>query len=287
VPGLRVFTGRVKDRPLVRLKDLPASGQTVELWWRKRRLVCVQSLCPRKTFTQEAMAVGLRASARRSADGTVAHAQQDDDVLRWVGARERAVRNPLLPQGPRALPKPQRSRRQRPRGSLGLTRRGLATALRASLPPTQTRHRGPSTRTLPPSWRTTQTPTPALLRPGRKPMVRRSLRRPASHQDPSERPTSRGSRASPGPTASPHSASAPTSESLSRSSLGSASFTVRTSWTWRLPIRSAQQASEATRATSSGSSITTSRSNYGWTSRSANTCHAEDELAQPARPLSR
>jgi transposase len=62
VPGLRVFTGRVKDRPFVRLKDLPASGQTVELWWRKRRLVCVQSLCPRKTFTQEAMAVGLRAS---------------------------------------------------------------------------------------------------------------------------------------------------------------------------------------------------------------------------------
>jgi transposase len=35
-----VVTGKVKDRPLLRLEDVPASAQRVELWWRKRRLMC-------------------------------------------------------------------------------------------------------------------------------------------------------------------------------------------------------------------------------------------------------
>src|SRR5215212_7842678 len=51
------FTGRVKDQPVMRLKDVPASGQRVEPWWRKRRLVCAEPWCPRKTFTQPAAAV--------------------------------------------------------------------------------------------------------------------------------------------------------------------------------------------------------------------------------------
>jgi len=37
-PACGVLTSAVKERPLRRLKDLPASGQMVELWWRKRRL---------------------------------------------------------------------------------------------------------------------------------------------------------------------------------------------------------------------------------------------------------
>ena len=45
----------------MRLKDLPTSGQTVELWWRKRRLICGEALCPRKTFTQVSAAVRPRA----------------------------------------------------------------------------------------------------------------------------------------------------------------------------------------------------------------------------------
>jgi hypothetical protein len=48
-PDCGVFAGRVKDRPLVRVKDLPVSGQAVSLCWRKRRLVCADSLWPRKT----------------------------------------------------------------------------------------------------------------------------------------------------------------------------------------------------------------------------------------------
>src|SRR5215212_7594859 len=60
-PACGVVTSAVKDRPVMRLKDLAASGQTVELWWRKRRLVCRENLCPRRTFTQVSTAVRPRA----------------------------------------------------------------------------------------------------------------------------------------------------------------------------------------------------------------------------------
>ena len=43
-----------------RVKDLPASGQQVLLWWRKRRLGCSELLCPRKRFTQASTAVRPR-----------------------------------------------------------------------------------------------------------------------------------------------------------------------------------------------------------------------------------
>ena len=59
-PDCGVITGAVKDRPVVRLKDLPASGQSVQLWWRKRRLICTEPLCPRRTFTQASTAVRPR-----------------------------------------------------------------------------------------------------------------------------------------------------------------------------------------------------------------------------------
>lgn len=60
-PGCGVPTSRIKERPLVRLKDLPASGQQVELWWLKRRLVCREVLCGTGTFTQQSAAVPARA----------------------------------------------------------------------------------------------------------------------------------------------------------------------------------------------------------------------------------
>ena len=60
-PACGVLSGAVKDRPVMRLKDLPASGQTVELWWRKRRLICDEACYPRKTFTQVSAAARPRA----------------------------------------------------------------------------------------------------------------------------------------------------------------------------------------------------------------------------------
>ena len=60
-PACGVFSSTVKDRPQVRIKDLPAFGQQVELWWRKRRLRCVEPLCERWSFTQTCAAVKPRA----------------------------------------------------------------------------------------------------------------------------------------------------------------------------------------------------------------------------------
>ena len=56
-PACGVLTSAVKERPLRRLKDLPACGQTVELWWRKRRLVCREPQCRQQSFTQVCGAV--------------------------------------------------------------------------------------------------------------------------------------------------------------------------------------------------------------------------------------
>ena len=60
-PSCGVLSAAVKERPLVRVKDLPACGQQIELWWRKRRLWCRESLCPRRSFIQTCEAVKPRA----------------------------------------------------------------------------------------------------------------------------------------------------------------------------------------------------------------------------------
>jgi transposase len=51
---------RIKDRPLVRIKDVPASGQRILLWWRKRRLICAEPRCPRLSFTETTAAIPSR-----------------------------------------------------------------------------------------------------------------------------------------------------------------------------------------------------------------------------------
>src|SRR4051794_3560449 len=60
-PACGVISAWVKDRPLRRIKDLPASDQSVESWWRKRRLACLEALCPRRSFTQPSRAIRCRA----------------------------------------------------------------------------------------------------------------------------------------------------------------------------------------------------------------------------------
>jgi transposase len=60
-PACGVISGRVKERPLVRVKDLPASGQRVQLWCRKRRLACLEPDCKRRSFTQVSGQIPARA----------------------------------------------------------------------------------------------------------------------------------------------------------------------------------------------------------------------------------
>ena len=59
-PSCGVLSSRVKDRPLCRIKDLPASGRAVELWWRKRRLVCAEQRCPRGSLVERCDQVPFR-----------------------------------------------------------------------------------------------------------------------------------------------------------------------------------------------------------------------------------
>jgi transposase len=60
-PGCGVSSSRIKDRPRVRIKDLPVSGQRVRLCWRKRRLLCLDTDCPRLSFTETTTAIPPRA----------------------------------------------------------------------------------------------------------------------------------------------------------------------------------------------------------------------------------
>jgi hypothetical protein len=45
-PVCEVLSSVVKNRPLIRVKDLVAGAQTIQPWERKRRLRCGERLCP-------------------------------------------------------------------------------------------------------------------------------------------------------------------------------------------------------------------------------------------------
>ena len=59
-PGCGVISSRVKERPTRQVRDLTASGQRVELWWRARRLVCAETACRRSSFVERSDQIGLR-----------------------------------------------------------------------------------------------------------------------------------------------------------------------------------------------------------------------------------
>jgi hypothetical protein len=56
--GLLFVTNGLVTR--ARVKELPASGQRVLWWWRKRRLVCGEADCPRLSFAEAMAAVSFR-----------------------------------------------------------------------------------------------------------------------------------------------------------------------------------------------------------------------------------
>ena len=110
-PECGVFSGTVKDRPVMRLKDLPTSGQTVELWWRKRRLICSEALCPRMTFTQTSTAVRPRARVTERLRHRVAMAiassnRAVSDVAREFGVSWPTAHKALVVAATKWLPEP-------------------------------------------------------------------------------------------------------------------------------------------------------------------------------------
>jgi transposase len=110
-PECGVITSMVKDRPVVRIKDLPACGQSVELWWRKRRLVCREPLCARKTFTQSSPAVRPRGRVTerlrdRAATAIAASNRAVADVAREYQISWPTAHQALVAAAARWLPAP-------------------------------------------------------------------------------------------------------------------------------------------------------------------------------------
>ncbi len=51
-PACGVLSGRIKDRPTSRIKDLPHGDVPLRVWVRKRRFVCAEAVCARRSFTE-------------------------------------------------------------------------------------------------------------------------------------------------------------------------------------------------------------------------------------------
>ena len=90
-PACGVLSSVIKERPLRRLTDLPACGQTVELWWRKRRLICREQQCRQKSFTQLCRAVRPRGRVTERLRQRVARAIAESNRAVWDVAREYQV----------------------------------------------------------------------------------------------------------------------------------------------------------------------------------------------------
>lgn len=110
-PDCGVLTSRVKDRPMVVVKDLRSGGRRVELWWRKRRLSCDEVRCSRRTFTQTSMAIPPRARTtirlREGAARAIASGNRSvAEVAREYGLSWPCVHRALVALAARMLPQP-------------------------------------------------------------------------------------------------------------------------------------------------------------------------------------
>ena len=60
-PSCGVLSSRVQARPTQRVKDVPCGGERLDVLVRKRRYACRESLCPRRSFTEETEQLPARA----------------------------------------------------------------------------------------------------------------------------------------------------------------------------------------------------------------------------------
>ena len=111
-PTCGVLSSVIKDRPVMRVKDLPGSGQRVQLWWRKRRLLCGERLCPRRSFTQTAEAVRPRGRdterlRAKVASATATSNRSVTDVATEYGVSWPTAHRAMVTAAARWLPEPE------------------------------------------------------------------------------------------------------------------------------------------------------------------------------------
>jgi len=92
-PACGVFSSRVKGPAITRPRDLPYGERGLEFWWHKRRWLCREASCPRKSFTEQIRQIpaGARvterlrsAAARRVRDAGSSGGQAARDLgLSW------------------------------------------------------------------------------------------------------------------------------------------------------------------------------------------------------------
>jgi transposase len=114
-PECGVVSSRIKDRPRCRVRDLPAFGRPVQLWWRKRRLVCRESLCPRRSFTEVTAAVRPRGRLTerlraKLADAVCSSNRSVTDVCGEYGVSWHTTQAALVERATRLLGEPMPTR---------------------------------------------------------------------------------------------------------------------------------------------------------------------------------
>lgn len=60
-PACGVLSARVQARPVQQVKDITCGGERLEVSVRKRRYACAETVCPRKTFTEQTAQLPARA----------------------------------------------------------------------------------------------------------------------------------------------------------------------------------------------------------------------------------
>jgi transposase len=60
-PSCGVLSARVQARPVQHVKDVPCGGEAIDVLVRKRRYACLESACPRRTFTERTDQLPARA----------------------------------------------------------------------------------------------------------------------------------------------------------------------------------------------------------------------------------
>lgn len=60
-PSCGVLSGLIRERPTSRIKDLPHGAVPLRVWVRKRRFVCAEQLCARRSFTETSAQLPARA----------------------------------------------------------------------------------------------------------------------------------------------------------------------------------------------------------------------------------
>jgi transposase len=110
-PACGTFSSRIKERPLCRIKDVPASGQRVALWWRKRRYACLDPECGRRSFVERTKAIPTRSRLTsrlraKLADAIARSNQAVDEVAGEYGVAWHTAHRALITAAARWLGEP-------------------------------------------------------------------------------------------------------------------------------------------------------------------------------------